>query len=845
VGLLVVSIALGVGLLTATLLANEAVIRNFNAQVDKIAGRAALQITFGTGESRFPEILTERVAEAPPVKRAAALVRGTLGFADGSGELLELFGVDLLKPEVQKLYDVTVVERTPDDFSILNDPYGVFLTERVASERRLSVGDRVRLTSTIGTRNYTVHGLIRGEGLPSAYGERVAVMYLPAAQGVLGLVAADGGESPIDRIDVELKTGVSSAKAARTLQEQLPEQLTVSEPAQRKLANRKLVAGLRATLIGVSGFVLLAAVFIVYATTVALVSYRTPMLATLIRTGATPTSVARLVVVEAALLGLVGGTLGTLSGILMANLAVADVASGMSLNYSLPFTVAQSSVPFPTYLLGLPWLGSLAAAISAYGPSRRLRKLDPLSLRQVGVVDDPTSFPSTTYFSVSLGIAAAAFTVGLVARHLRAAGATSTAALLLWPAFIIACLPVVRTLWIHVSRIDRRLGRAGPWLGVELLNRDVERSLITVAAISLSIGVVIGASSLPKSFRRSISQWYAFYGDAAVTSRTQKGGWLAAPITSDYARRISRLPGVKTVDTMRVLQGQPYIGDRIAIVSLSDGYLLHALAKGGGRSGSAIRERIDEVRKGEAVAISENLASHYGLALGDTIGLVSPTGPLKVRVAAVIPDFVSDRGSVIVGQRLFESRWRDRLVNYIALSLKSGASLAQVRRQFRLQAGNDAHAVSVLSIGDLVARIDDAIARAFADLGSLQLLVILITVAGIVDLVVSSVLDSQQVYSTLRAVGTTDRGIVGIIVYQCGVVGLTAGVCGVALGVVASWLWVHIAYPSLVGYVLQLYMSWRSAAACVVLSTLAATLTGAVAGISSVRGVPIKASLVE
>jgi len=845
VGLFVVSIALGVGLLTATLLASEAVIRDFNAQVDKIAGRAALQITFGTGESRFSEELTERVGHEPFVKRAAALVRGTLSFADGSGELLELFGVDLLKPEVQKLYDVTVVERTADDFSILNDPYGVFLTERVAAERGLKLDDRVRLASAIGTREYTVRGLIRGEGLPSSYGERVAIMYLPAAQGVLGLVGADGRESPIDRIDVELKAGVSPPVAARALQEDIAKQLVVLEPAQRKLANRKLVSGLRATLIGISAFVLLAAVFIVYATTVALVSYRTPMLATLIRTGSTPVSVVRLVIVEAALLGLVGGILGALSGILMAKMAVADVAAGMSLNYSLPFAAGRSSIPPVAYLLWLPWLGAGAAAVSAYGPARRLGKLDPLSLRQVGVADDPDKFSAVSYFGLGGGIAVAASIVALLARRSGSAAAFSGAVLLLWPACIIVSLPVVRILWIRLGRAKKGLGRTTRWLAVELLNRNVERSLITVAAISLSIGVVIAASTLPESFRRSISQWYAFYGDAVVTSRTQQGGWLAAAVTDDYADTISRLPGVAAVDTLRVLQGQPYAGDRIAIASLGDGYLRYAMAGIGELRGSQNREAIESIRDGSAAAISENMRVHYGLAIGDTIELVSPTGPLELRIAAVVPDFISDRGSVILGRRLFERRWRDHLANYIALSLKPGVSLRQVRRQFRLQAGADAESVSVLSIGELVAHIDDAIALAFADLDALQLLVILITLAGIVDLVVSSVFDSRGIQATLRAVGMTDRGIVRVIVYQAGVVGFTAGVCGVVLGFVASWLWVHVAYPLLVGYVLHLHMAWGSAIVCVVLSTLTAMFAGAVAGASEVRALPAQTLLVE
>src|SRR5438046_8545147 len=83
-------IASGVALIAALGIINVSVIANFRTMLERAAGKAALQISLGTGEVGFDESLVEVAAADPAVDRAFGLTRGTLVATAESGEVLQL-----------------------------------------------------------------------------------------------------------------------------------------------------------------------------------------------------------------------------------------------------------------------------------------------------------------------------------------------------------------------------------------------------------------------------------------------------------------------------------------------------------------------------------------------------------------------------------------------------------------------------------------------------------------------------------------------------------------------------------------------------------------------------------
>jgi len=831
--LFVVAIALGVAMITAIDVSNDSVLVHFGTGIERIAGKADLQITFGTGESGFPEEILGQVRAHPSVDQAMAQVRGALTFADGSADTLELFGVDVLTDGVLEFYETTLRERTREGVVILNDPYALFVTSDLAERRRLRLGEQVDLESPMGVHRCTIHGILEPQGLADVYGGNVAVMDLPAAQQILGKRSGLFGGN-VDQIDIALREGVSVSEVQQQLEAALPPDFTVAQPWQRRQDYEHTFLGLRATLTGVSTVALLAAMFIVYSTTGTLVTQRTPTMATLLSIGGSSTRLVRLVIAEAVLLGLLGAVLGVALGVGMAFFTVEGVATGMRLNYSLSFE-ASSPTFTPWKLLVLyPAVGTAAAVCGAFLPARWLSRIDLLELLRPETRERLLVGVSSRLL-LALSAAVLLVAVAALAAGVRSQSASwcTLGAVLLSLAGVVLVLPVVRMMWAPLGGCFER------WLGIEgriaseSLNRSIERSGVTIAAIALSISVAVAASSLAGSFRASIAKWYALIGDVAVSARRTQG-WVSVPVTGELEQELAQLPGVERIETLRIAQGQLYEGRRIAVVGLSDGFFDDSPLHGARFAGDGIEATLDALKRGDGVMVSENFLKHFQVAIGGRLELPSPAGPIILPLLGVIPDYSSDKGSILLSRRLYRERWQDSLVNYFMLTLAEGATPADVRRHIG-HVLRRAQQLTVLETEELVANLDRAVAQAFADLDAIQFLVLVITVSAIADLLISNTLDRRRELAIWRAIGAVDKSLVRSTVLEALAIGVVAAAFGILVGVGSSWVWIRFSYPALVGYVLQFQFSWATAAACFCLATGGAAVAGGVAGYRATR----------
>jgi len=835
VALFVGSIATGVALLTAMRVATDSIVVGFTADLQRVAGRADLEITCGSGEIGFPEDTLDRIRTDPAVAQAAALVRGAVRIEDEPATTVDLFGLDVLQKDVLDLFEVDVLDRTKDDFTILNDPRAVFLSETLASQRGLKIGDGIRMTGVDGLHEYTVRGIFAARGLGEVFGGRMVAMYLPAAQPVVG-TRGDLEVSLVDQIAVRLAAGSDREVAERQLQALAGSSLIVAQPLQRRLVAERTVRGLRATLVGMSTLALMAAIFIVYASTVTLVSQRKSSTAMLMTIGTRPREMVALIVAEAAVLGAVGSAIGVGLGLLMAGVVIGDVAEGMQLNYSLSMGEPVASINPLMLFIVHPAGGVLTAMVSAWLPARRLREVDPLCLqRKYGSAETGTwKIPWAIFCGgvACLASGAAALWYGV---ETSSSGWCAFGGVAVILAAVIVATPVVVMCWSAAATLLPRVFGMPGRLAAENLARSLERSEVTAAAIALCIAVAVGAGSLVASFRGSVTNWYGFAGDVLVSSPVSSGGWLPAPTTGLLEPRLRALASVKSVETLRVVQGVMFRDERVAISALSPGLLELALEEARPLGGASLAEARARIRAGEAAAASENFVRHFSLKPSETrISLDAPAGSVQLPLVAVLPDYVSDKGSLIVHRQILADRWHDDAVNYFSVNLAGGASVDAFRTDVATNLG-DAFNLSVMRSGEMIERVDGMIGQAFADIDTIKLLVLFLTLVGIADLLASNILDRQWELAVLRLIGIRDAELVRVMVLEALCVGIAASVLGVAVGAVSAWVWVEFSYPVLVGYVLEFVFGWWGAGFCLVLTICAAYLAAVVSGWASLR----------
>jgi putative ABC transport system permease protein len=820
-------IASGVALIAALGIVNRSVLENFCATLERAAGKAALQVTLGTGEVGFDEAVAAAVAAEPGVAQAFGFVRGTLPAADGSGEVLQLFGVELGTDAVDS-YDLRTVEREGDEIEMLNDPTSVLLTEGYAARRGARLGDRLAFATPGGIRQLRVRGLLRPEGLATVFGGTLAVMDLPAAQRLLGKAGR------VDQVDIVVAPGADVAAVQASLVGVLPASLTVTRPALRGERFERVVGAFQAMVDGLSLLGLIGGIFIVYNTSATAVTQRARDLAILIALGAARRCVFALVVAESALVGLVASGVGILAGLALAHLLLNLVAQSMGVVYQMRFSIeslALGGLQSARYVA----LGTAGAVAAGVVPAYRASRLDPLELmrpdfRERLAIGSPNRVLVGVWL-VLLALAAGAVRLELATRSIAWGNVGNS----LWSlSAVVISIPLMTWATRVLRRVLPTLFGLDGRVAIESLTRSPGRTGVTTAVIALSLALAIAVSSVARSFRESERNWFILAGDLVVSAVATEGGWLETPLSADVGEQLRRLPGIARVETYRVLPGQEYQGARIAIVGVSSGFIDTDLFRRQIVTGDA-EDALRSIGRGDGVVVSDNFAERFRLTTGHTLTLPTPSGPRHFAVRGVIAaDYSGDQGSVLLHRDVLARWWADTQVNHFNVTVEPGSDLEAVRSSIVRVLGR-AHLLKVLTVPQTLAYHQAMVDRAFAFTYAIQLLVVAVTLAGIFDLLTTQILERRREMGIFRALGADARRVARAIRLEAVVIAAVGALLGCALGVGTSLLWVHVNFRILIGYIIEHHFALLTAAWCLLLASAVAILAAQLAARGALR----------
>lgn len=826
--LMIGGIAVGVALIAALGIINASVLSNFRTSLERAAGKAALQVALGTGEIGFDEAVREKVAADPDVEHAFAVSRGTLVATDVSGEVLQLFGLDLTADATDS-YDVHAVgEDEIDDIEFLNDPSSVLLTEEYARRHAVAVGDRVRFATPTGIQTLHVRGLLRPEGMATVFGGNLAVMDLFAAQRLLGK------EGRVDQIDVLLRTDRSAGAVQQRLSKVLPSSLTVERPAFRGERFERAISAFQAMLDGLSLLCLLAGVFIVYNTAATAVTQRARDLAILIAVGADRGAIFALVVTEAVILGFVASLLGIAIGYGLAHVLLQLVAQSMGVVYQARFTVESFTLTGGqiVWYLGLGVFSSFLAAVV---PAWKASKLDPLELMRADFREKlAITAPNAKLWVIGGGLVLISMVAVFVENQTRSIIWGNVGASLWYVAAVVVSIPLMSAVSALLRRwLPRVMGFEGR-IAVEGLTRSPGRTGVTTAVIALSLTVALAVSSIALSFRESERNWFILMGDLVVSSVATEGGWLEMPLSAEVGEELRLTPGVERVETYRVMQGQEFRDSRIAVVAVSPGFIDTPQFRRQVVAGDA-DDAIRRTQEGSAIIVSDNLADRFGLQVGHPIDVPTPSGPERFVVAGVVSaDYSGDQGSVVLSRDRFASLWGDLRVSHFNVFLSQGAALDDARAAIVGALGTK-YLVKVLTVPQTLAYHQAMVDRAFVFTYAIQLLVVAVTLAGIFDLLTTQIIERRQEIGIFRAVGADEPRVSRAIMLEAFVIGLAGAMLGTLLAVGTSLLWVLVNFRILIGYILEYHFPLLTALWCVLLAGGVAITAGHLAARRALR----------
>jgi putative ABC transport system permease protein len=779
-------IVLGVALLVGMHTANQSVLHAFNDTVNRIAGKAQIQVS--AGDAGFPEEVLERVQSLHEVRAAAPVIETEAdpGMA-GQGKLL-ILAVDMTGDRSLRDYDFDNAEQEviDDPLIFLAQPDSLILTSEFAARNHIAAGGKINLDTMEGRKQFTVRGILKAGGMAQAFGGNLAIMDIYAAQALFGR------GRHFDRIDIGLADNVSLDQGEAALRALLGPGFTIEPPSGRGRQFESLL-GVYTFAVNISSlFALFIGMFIIYNSFAIAVTQRRSEIGILRALGATRAQIRTLFLGESAIAGLIGSAAGLAVGLAFARNLSSLTAGMMESMFGVAQNV-QDVIIEPWFLAAAIAAGVATSMVAALIPARNAASVEPIQALQKG-----------RYQVLSAGENRIRRLVALTACALSLAclpfGEYRAAFLTGYFLLVIAGLLMTPFLSLALARFLRRPMR---WLrpvegalAADSLIQAPRRTSATVAALMLSLALVVGQGGVARGSFESIDEWMnSTLNPDLFLSTTQNIASQGAHFPASMQHDVEGVTGVAEVQAVRMprirFHNLPVMLVTAELDKMSRRVKRHMIA-----GDEATMNRL--ASQGKGVILSENLAALTKLRLGDVVELPAPVETLRLPIVGVIRDLSNQMGTIILDRKTYIRAFQDDSVDVYRVYLQPGAGLPDVRRGILERLGHQRH-MFVLSNHEIREYIGTVMNQWFG-LTYLQVIVaVLVAILGIVNTLTVSISDRRRELGVLRAVGGLRNQIRGTVWMEAAAIGTIGLILGVAIGAINLYYELQIIQHDLTG----------------------------------------------
>ncbi len=815
-------IALGVAVIVAIAIVNRSLTTSFQSTIDRIAGKAVLQVA--NGESGIAESLYPIIRDCPGVRDAAAAVEGFLPVVGRPGERLYVYGVDFLTDSAMRDHQFAEAKFGFDQaLDFIANADSIALTESFANRLKLPLGARVTLLTSEGKRDFTVRALLKERGTAKVFGGNFALMDLPVAQ------RAFGKQGKLDIVDLTVEPGASIEGVQRRLRESLNGAAEVERPKKRGEQIELLLTSFRVGLFFVSLIALFVGFFLIYNTVSVSVIQRRREIGTLRCIGMKRSEVLGLILTEALLLSLAGALTGALLGWLLARIALVAVGETVG-NLFSSIDLIGGDLTAAELMLALG-SGIAVALLAALHPAWEAMRTSPLENTRQAMWRPPNrravswsnrlgwlciaAAPVLLLVAPSAGNAVERFSVGVIGM---------LTFLLALAAF---CPEIIRFAagWLWRSKLTFPGAESfEARLASDSLRRNPMRSGITVATMVISLAAIFTIAAFVSSVRGSLLAWIdqMVTADLIVSSGARTAGPRNVPLREDLLPELKKIPGIKIVDLYRLIRSS-YHGRPILVESFSarDSAGVRNLPMLAGDSGRALRE----MAEGKGIIVSESFQSRFGKGKNDTVELMTPSGLVAFKVIGVYIDYSSDSGSVLLDRALYKKYWKDELLDAFDLWLAPGADEAPIIGTIKSRYG-EPYQLFISTHRQLKGEVVRIMEQSFVVNYAVEVVAIVVAIFSVINTLLASILDRRREIGVLRAIGATRTQVQRMIVVEAGWMGLIGGAVGLFGGSVMAYH--HVVYNTreLTGWTFQFYYPYGVAAFTLVAAVVLCFVAG-------------------
>ena len=723
------------------------------------------------GESfpSFDEELLDQIASVSGVALAVPSVSGFAQLLDSEGNLLGISGPP-------KFAFSWVEDSTVNRLTILGGdgrppagPGEVAVDMATASRHDIALDQEVDVAFENGKGRFQVVGLATSVSQTDFGASSLLFFEHRETQRLLGL------EGEITAIVVRAEEGLSPEALLERIEAVLPEGLTAATGEQlEQSVVEELETGLgffNTALLVFAAVAILVGAFIIQNTFRIIIAQRLRELALLRAIGATSRQIVRMVVTEAALVGLVASALGVGAGVLLAY----GMREALDL-IGFSFPAGDLVVQTRTFIIGMV-VGVVITVASALLPALQASSVPPVAALRAGAgLTKRASLRNRAIIGFSItGLGIAGLVVGLVWLGITWVGG---GALLLFLGVATLAPLVARPAGSFLGwPLPRLFGLPG-LLAKENTRRQPRRTAATASALMIGIALVsfvaVLSSSISDSVKQSLLETFA--ADLTITSINFNTG-----VSNDFVEDLHQLEGMAAISPVRVGWVRITTADgseeEVTNIAAIDPATVEQVWSTGAEPG------IEAVAEG--MIVETNQMEDRGWTVGDTLTLEFPNGEstdLEITGTLASEAF----GGILISEERYLQYYQLTAPALVLVAVEEGIELEGAKERVEALAA-DYPLVQIQTKSEFAADFENQIGQLVAVFNGLLALAIVIAILGITNTLALSITERIREIGLLRAVGMVRRQVRRMVRWEAVIVAVFGAALGVLLGSVLGW----------------------------------------------------------
>ena len=372
-------------------------------------------------------------------------------------------------------------------------------------------------------------------------------------------------------------------------------------------------------------------------------------------------------------------------------------------------------------------------------------------------------------------------------------------------------------------------------LAFDNLSRAPGRTGVVIGALGAGVALMFQTAGVARSNEEPVTEWIAqvVQADHFVFS----GNMTAAnssnsPMSETVARDLRALPAVDRVMTIRYSRPE-YNGTIVYLIAM-DAVEYAKATRHRVPTGLPDLEKFLALPGTNDVLVSENFTRRHNVALGDSVTLPGPNGPVTLRVIGTVRDYSWSRGTIFMDRRRYAELFGDSLIDMCHVFLKPGRAASGVT-----EPGLETYAAKkglfVTDRDSLRKFLSELIGRVYLLAYLQQIIIGVVAALGVVTALLISVLQRKRELGLLLAVGATPGQVLRSVLAEAMFMGIFGTLIGLLIGLPMVWYVLRLVLVEESGFILPILIPWKQTAIIAAVSISTATFAGLLPAIRAIQ----------